>query len=332
MCINPSTLTNGQAVACRICWQCVERRILDWSGRCIAESKTSVASHSITLTYGRDEFGNEDHLRAKVLTYSDVQKYLKKLRFNGYPLRYLVAGEYGPEKGRTHWHLIAFWQDKVPPHTLKKNFNESHWDHGFSFWDDVGINSVRYCCKYLQKDRDKDEKQSHMSMSKIPPLGANYFDKLAQKYVDQGLAPQDLTYSFPDVRSPNTGKKYQFTMMNTSAKMFMQVYLAKWEARYPGVIHPYSEILQEYEDSLVPDDTEIRIPPRGYHIRYPRTDDLKRGMKMANIYYDEKLHVLCHAFDYNQTPWYWVFNEKGKPHWVNDIREAVPPSRWKTDD
>lgn len=319
-------------VACRICWQCVERRILDWTGRCIAESKTSAASHSITLTYGRDEFGNEDHLRAKVLTYSDVQKYLKKLRFNGYPLRYLVAGEYGPEKGRCHWHLIAFWQDKVPPHTLNEMFAESHWTHGLSYWDTVGPRSVRYCCKYLQKDMVKDEKQTHMSMSKIPPLGGRYFDDLAQKYVDQGLAPQDLTYSFHESRSSETGKKHTYTMMNTSAKDFMQVYLAKWEARYPGVLHPYSEILNDYEDSLVPEDLELKKEPRPYRIRYPKTDDLKRGMKMKNIYYDEKLNVLCHAFDFNQTPWYWVFDQKGKPHWVNDLREAVPPSQWRTDD
>lgn len=332
MCINPSTLAGGQAIACRLCWQCLERKILDWSGRCIAESKTSVASHSITLTYGPDEYGNEDHLRAKVLTYSDVQKYLKRLRNNGYPLRYLVAGEYGPTKGRAHWHLIAFWQDKVPDHTLLKNFNEFHWPHGYSFWDKVGVNSVRYVCKYVQKDKDKDEVQAHMSMSKTPPLGGHYFDQLAQKYVDQGLAPQNLKYSFPDARNFETGKKYEFTMMRHSAENFMQVYLAKWEARFPGVLHPYSELLDEYEDSLVPDDLELRKEPRGYSIRYPKTDDLKRGMKMSSIYYDEKLHVLCHAFEFNQTPWYWVYNERGKPHWVNDLKEAVPPSRWRTGD
>lgn len=332
MCLNPSTLSNGQGIACRICWQCIERKILDWTGRCIAESKTSFASNYITLTYGRDDDGNEDHLRAKVLTYSDVQKYFKKLRFNGFPLRYFVAGEYGPTKGRTHWHLIVFWQSAVPKHKKNKMFNEAHWEHGHSYWEDIGPNAVRYCCKYLHKDSEKEEKQSHTSMSKIPPLGGKYFDQLAQVYVDQGLAPQDLKYSFPESRNFQTGKKYQYTMMDTSAENFMQVYLRKWEAKYPGVLHPFSQILDDYEDSLLEEDLEIKKEPRAIRIRYPRTDDLKRGMKMSNIYYDEKLHVLCHAFEFNQTPWYWVFNEKGKPHWVNDLKEAVPPSQWRTDD
>ena len=125
MCISPNTLSDGTQVACRNCWQCRADRINDWVGRCIAESKTAVASHAITLTYGRvhlstenDAYGDAEHPRAAVLTYSDVQKYFKLLRRHGYPLRYFAVGEYGSLKGRAHWHIIAFWQDKAPPHEL----------------------------------------------------------------------------------------------------------------------------------------------------------------------------------------------------------------------
>ena len=121
MCLNPILLPNGQEVACHQCWQCVRRRIDDWQGRCIAESLTSRAAHVVTLTYGRDRrYGAADHLQAAVLTYSDVQRFLKHLRGYGdraakkHPVRYFCCGEYGHMKGRAHWHCLLFWQGEVP--------------------------------------------------------------------------------------------------------------------------------------------------------------------------------------------------------------------------
>lgn len=182
MCISPNLLSDGQSVACRKCWQCLEHKIDNWVGRCIAESKTSVASAFITLTYGRDEHGNESHVRAAVLTYSDVQKYFKQLRNRGVKLRYLVVGELGSAKGRAHWHVLVFFPKTVPdgfwdygrnswhpavreqpvwvPIVWNQRFNEPCWAHGFSHWtlmsdaewqrgdDGSAEGSVRYACKY----------------------------------------------------------------------------------------------------------------------------------------------------------------------------------------
>ncbi|TIS17093.1 MAG: hypothetical protein E5X07_34615, partial [Mesorhizobium sp.] len=163
MCANPRHLPDGIEVACHKCWQCRENRINDWVGRCIAESKTARATHSITLTYGRDDAGIEDHLRAALLTYSDVQKYLKRLRKDGYPCRYFVAGEYGSEKGRAHWHLIIFWQDRVPEHELNRRFLQKHWTHGWSHWELPSYASIRYVMKYISKDIGVAERQGHVS-------------------------------------------------------------------------------------------------------------------------------------------------------------------------
>ena len=80
MCKAPLVLDDGTEVACRYCSQCVDRKITDWVGRNIAESKSAVKTFAVTLTYGRDRRGDVDHVRAFLLTYSDVQKYLKLLR------------------------------------------------------------------------------------------------------------------------------------------------------------------------------------------------------------------------------------------------------------
>ena len=161
MCIDPGKISDVGFVACRKCWQCKETKIDDWVGRCVAESKTAKAAHVVTLTYGHDlETGDTDNIRAAVLTYSDVQKYLKYLRVDGYPVRYFVVGEYGSLKGRAHWHICLYWQDKVPDHVLRENFSQKHWPHGWSYWDEASAKAVRYACKYMLKDVDDAEKQA----------------------------------------------------------------------------------------------------------------------------------------------------------------------------
>ena len=82
---------------------------MDWQGRCIAEAATAKAAFAVTLTYGRDAMGEKLHERAVVMTYSDVQRYLKLLRRHRYTVRYFCAGEFGSEKGRVHWHIILFF-------------------------------------------------------------------------------------------------------------------------------------------------------------------------------------------------------------------------------
>ena len=272
VCEAPNTLPDGTVVACRECWQCRERKVDDWVGRCIAESLVSLRTFSITLTYGRDEGGSSDHIRAALLTYSDVQKYLKRLRKSGYVVRYFAVGEYGAEKGRAHWHLILFFQNNahvikdrvrynaevaagrkqgkalpvpvgaVPEHEISTRlpdgtiedvrFSEAHWPHGWSCWEELhdafgasAARAVRYVCKYLQKGRFEDEWwQSHMGLSKKPPLGDAWLRQRAAQYVREGLAPQDLFYSWPDVLDAK-GKPKRFRLGGVSADNYLDYYL-----------------------------------------------------------------------------------------------------------
>lgn len=246
MCLNPRRLNNGIEVGCRCCWQCNARYVDDWVGRCIAESQDAVAATAVTLTYGPDEAGRVDHERAALLTYSDVQLYLKRLRRAGYPLRFVAAGEFGSEKGRAHWHLILFWQKKVPPHEQAARFNDQFWPHGFSYWEDSSPAGIRYLCKYLAKDVRATERQRCFVMSRFPPLGAKFFAKLALKYVEQGLAPQDQFYFFPDVLDQN-GAPCQFYLRGASLDLYCAAYLRQWAARW-GTHPPASDVIEAYQD------------------------------------------------------------------------------------
>lgn len=247
VCIALSRLPDGTQFPCRKCWQCIENRVNDWVGRCIAESKTARASHAITLTYGRDEHGKEDHPRAKVLTYSDVQRYFKLLRRHGFPCRYFAVGEYGSMKGRAHWHLVVYWLDAVPPHELDVRFDEAHWPHGVSHWTEPTPAAIRYNTKYIQKDIGVAERQGHLMMSKKPPLGSEYFRCEAERYVDAGLAPQDLRYSFDEARDKQ-GDKIEFYLRGKTADVFLEHFVRMWGVRRPGRPMPRSELVEEFMD------------------------------------------------------------------------------------
>lgn len=258
MCIAPNILADGTATACHKCWQCREQAVNDWVGRNIAENKTSVSSNAVTLTYGRDDENQVDHLHAAILTYSDVQKFIKLLRFHGYPVRYFVTGEYGTTKNRAHWHIILHWQDKVPPYEFRKNFHSQFWPHGHTYWDNHDAAAVRYNCKYILKNLADDAAQGHLAMSKKPPLGALYFHALAQQYVTEGLAPQSLEYSFAEVRrrkKDGTQEVLPFRLKDTSAENFLRDFTDLWAAQRPGQKLPRSELIEFW---LTPDDEEER--------------------------------------------------------------------------
>lgn len=259
MCKAPNILADGTEVACRNCSLCRDRAINDWVGRNIAESKTAVASHAVTLTYGRNGANDVDHERASVLTYSDVQKFIKLLRFHGYPVRYFVTGEFGSKKGRAHWHLMLYWQEKVPDHVLGKNFMQEHWPHGWSFWAKPDPHAVRYNCKYIQKDMGEAERQGHLAMSKKPPLGTAFFKKTAEQYVTQGLSPQDLFYRFPDVkRTKRDGSEeiIPFMLKDRPAEMFLEHFIATWREKHGNRPWPPSQLLTHFLETE--DERELR--------------------------------------------------------------------------
>lgn len=252
MCLNPFQMfqPNGEAVQirCQRCWQCKQDRIDDWVGRNIAESKTAVKANAVTLTYGRDRNSEVDHIHARVLVYSDFQKFMKRLRFDGYPARYFVAGEYGEAKGRAHWHALIYWQGKPAPGiTLRqKKIMFEQWPHGYAYWDELDVASVRYAAKYVTKGGEDEFKQAEYHMSRMPPLGSQYFIELARKYVKQRIAPQDLYYSFPEVL--RDGKRVRFRLSRRCEEMFLSEYVACWKLAYPGRHMPPSELVEAFED------------------------------------------------------------------------------------
>lgn len=253
MCTNPVAITNqkGEVVSihCRKCWQCRRDRVDDWVGRNIAEQKTSVGASVLTLTYGTDNFNESDHVHARILMYSDFQKFLKRLRFDGYPVRYFVTGEYGSTKGRAHWHALVYWLKAVPELKIRaKAWMLEQWPHGWCYVDTMSAESVRYATKYIMKDEADPLKRSLFRMSRKPPLGTQWFINRAREFAKAGLAPNDLSYSFRDVK--RAGQPVKFIARGRIAEIYIDEYIEAWRLLNGNRHMPSSEAVEARLDAL----------------------------------------------------------------------------------
>lgn len=252
MCMEPHNLGEGVLVACRNCWQCRANRVNDLVGRCIAENETSSASIAVTLTYAGDA------PNSAVLVYRDFQLFMKRLRKRGYDARYIVAGEYGSTKGRAHWHAVLFFKGEAPETAetlarrepwqivLDRRFNWEPWPHGYAFAQQPDMGGYAYILKYALKNTAADVAKGHLAMSKKPPLGHEYFQEYARRYVAQGLAPQDLFYSFGHVFDAERKRK-RFLMQGKTRENFIERYIEEWRATYEAPC-PISEALEAHWD------------------------------------------------------------------------------------
>ena len=241
MCIASIKLDDGTEVGCRECWQCRKRRVNDYVGRCIAESKFAKKTYAVTLTYDADQGVN-----AVTLIYKDVQDFLKRLR-KKYKCRYIVTGEYGSAKGRSHWHIILFFQDNWPQVTSNKRVDWKYWKHGFAYFQEPDWKGFEYCLKYVLKDQTSRQSDSHLAMSKKPPLGHEFFQQLAKQHVEQALVPQTYFYKFGDVRDYKNREK-GFMMQGKTRENFMETFINEWEDKYDH--EPLSEIVNDYYDDI----------------------------------------------------------------------------------
>lgn len=247
MCLAPTILPEIGPVACRLCWQCQKNRINDYCGRCIAEQQHSDGVLVANLTYG----GGDDNPHAAILVYRDFQLMMKKLRKDGYKVRYIVAGEYGSKKGRSHWHAVLFFRGKVPDVPIEQEkYTWKHWEHGYTFFQRADYGGFAYVLKYALKDLEQSVFVGHLAMSKKEPLGDDYFRALALRYVEQNIAPQTFEYKFGSERDKR-GRRRSFMMQGKTKENFLKYYAAFHKEQRPGQTPP-SGIVDEYWDKITP--------------------------------------------------------------------------------
>lgn len=160
---------------CGGCLPCRINRRRVWSHRILLESLKHGNSCFVTLTY------DDAHVPA-VLEKKHYQLFLKRLRRSLAPkkVRYFIAGEYGEESGRPHFHAAIFGLDRwtAGGDDGRKGLVQSSWcdddgvSRGFTFVGDLTWESAQYIAGYLTKKAVSDERSvREFSRMSLRPVG-----------------------------------------------------------------------------------------------------------------------------------------------------------------
>lgn len=301
-------------VPCRRCWQCRTSRVWDWVGKSIAESKTAKSCSFVTLTYGDGKWVKDpkgpDHWRE--LHYADVQKWMKRIRIAGYPVRYVIAGEYGELKGRAHWHALLFWQDREPNHPIGNEWQDQFWPHGHVNWQEFSVEKARYVCKYLLKYDHEESRKTEFHFSARPGIGFEWLKQRAWQHVEQGLAPRDPWYYFPEVRGKEGPR--QFYLSPAAQMTLVRLFEEMWYARYAS--HPPTTPFTDRINDLAANPGVLDVlHQRGFRhlpeVKPPNGEPVCYDQRLNAFYFD------CGGF--GALRFYWSFDERGERSWEREL-------------
>lgn len=190
-CLSPFTKKDTRnAFPCGKCYTCKMRRIHGWAFRLQQQGLVSESALFITLTYDTTHVPITPN-GFMSLNKNDLQLFWKRLRkrhhkrsgLSHLKISYYVAGEYGGETHRPHYHAIVFnahpddiseaWK-QTPPNRP----DDEPTPIGHIHFGTLTIASIVYTLKYISKDsiipihKRDDRTKEFSNMSK--GLGASY--------------------------------------------------------------------------------------------------------------------------------------------------------------
>lgn len=187
LCENPYII-DAMPCPCSTCDVCRIRRKRLWSSRIVLESKCHGDNAFVTYTYDREHLPSNGSLVPE-----HMQLHLKRLRKAIYPrkLRYFLAGEYGDESWRPHYHAALFGLSPV----LDESIVRSTWDMGHVMVGTLTPESASYIAGYVTKKMTKKDDvrlagrhPEFTRMSLKPGIGAPAMEFMARALEsDHGL-------------------------------------------------------------------------------------------------------------------------------------------------
>lgn len=184
---------------CGKCIGCTLRYARDWTTRIMHEASLHNENAFITLTYETKKLPPGELLRHR-----DWQLFMKKLRDKYAPKKigYYVAGEYGPQGGRPHYHAILFnhnFADRTKIRVLDQSDNQLYrsseldklWRNGFASIGLVTPQSAAYVARYCLKkvntapsernktSDDQVDTKEYSRMSTRPAIGLRWLRQYA---------------------------------------------------------------------------------------------------------------------------------------------------------
>lgn len=181
-------------MSCGKCDGCLMEKARQWAVRCMHEAQLHEKNCFVTLTY-RDA--------PERLVYEDFRLFLRRLRKRG-AVRFYVAGEYGGQGGRAHWHALLFgydfadreyWRESPGGARLYRSaLLEQLWPHGFSSVGTVTFQSAAYVARYVLK---ADQGGGFSRMSRMPGIGSGWYDRYADDVRDGKVVVEGAQQNAP---------------------------------------------------------------------------------------------------------------------------------------
>lgn len=190
-------------INCNCCDQCRLAHANEWVTRILCEYKTAGQKGcKIDLTYNRENVPDE-----YVLKISDYQNWIKRLRmhlqrhdpeYKGFT--YYIGGEYGPSKGRPHYHIIIigwepsdqyFWKLSNTGYEMYRSDTiEKTWKKGYCTIEPLTAETVSYATRYTHKKsgKEKENKGIPEFQRQSQNIGLKYWEENKEEIInDTGI-------------------------------------------------------------------------------------------------------------------------------------------------
>lgn len=221
---------NGILIPCGHCIGCRLDYSRKWADRMMLELETSQKAVFLTLTYRNEDahwsyFNEDDEPVFATLDRRDCQLFMKSLRQHCLrdlgieKIRFYLAGEYGEQTLRPHYHAVIFGlgltdimdcklfgRNDLGQPLFFSSWMEKIWSHGHVLVADVNWQVCAYVARYVTKKLNGDAALSYAErnvvkefslMSRKPGLGREYLD----------LHPECLDYQSINLSTPDGGLK-----------------------------------------------------------------------------------------------------------------------------
>jgi len=193
---------------CGTCLGCRLDYSRQWSIRCMHEAELHDDNCMLTLTYDDVHLPEDGSLQPR-----DVVLFLKRLRKTLSPqkISYYMAGEYGENTSRPHYHVLIFGADFADVELYSHPFArvdidvvERAWGLGHVRRDPLTMETAayvtRYCLKKQNKEIDYVDKSSgvirrreFVRMSRRPAIGRRWYEQNSKDtYRDDTVVLKDL--------------------------------------------------------------------------------------------------------------------------------------------
>jgi len=177
----------GNCIGCRL------DKASEWALRCVHEAKMHEKNVFITLTYDEDNLPQHGGL-----VYEHFQSFMRRVRYAKGPTRFYMAGEYGEQFKRPHFHACLFGIDFDDKKYLKTTGSgekiytskelEELWPYGLSSLGEVTFESAAYVARYIVKKLSADEAEHRRTYMRVDAITGEIYE-VAPEFVQMSLKP-----------------------------------------------------------------------------------------------------------------------------------------------